>query len=390
MSSPIELGAVIRKVFRVYVDQASVLMPAAAVVFVITGVLTDLIIATKSAGLSLLVLIVDLIATTLFTGMVVELVADVQDGRRDASATALLRAVTPVLGELILVGIVAGVLEAIGFVLILIPGLILMTIWSVVAPVVVIEHPGGLRALGRSRALVRGNAWQVFGVIIVLVLGVVVVSGLLDALAESAGSSVGLVVRVVVGVLTAPISALAAAVLYFELRGGARRDVEPPCRLRADGSAGRARGAAPPPLGPRLSIGARLFAGLRRGSASPASTPPGMSRARSSIWRSSPAESSSSTRRIVYLAPSPAAGSPRARRARVLRTSPGRSRPSGRATRSPWSRSRPGDTTTAGEVAALCAYLASPAGDYFSGCLLEMRHESRHRARAAPLSFARF
>lgn len=218
VSSPIDSGAVIRKVFRVYVDQASVLMPAAAVVFVITGVLTDLIIATKSTGLELLVLIIDLIATTLFTGMVVGLVADVQNGRRDASATQLLRAVTPVLGELILVGIVTVMLEAIGFVLLLIPGLILMTIWSVVAPVVVIEHPGGLRALGQSRALVRGNAWQVFGVIIVLVLGLVVASGLLDALAESAGGSFGLVVRVVVGVLTAPISALAAAVLYFELR----------------------------------------------------------------------------------------------------------------------------------------------------------------------------
>lgn len=227
MSSPIELGAVIRKVFRIYVDRASVLMPAAAVVFVITGVLTDLIIATKSAGLSLLVLILDLVAGTLFTGMVVELVADVQEGRRDAGAGQLLRAVTPVLGELILVGIVAGVLEAIGFVLILIPGLILMTIWAVVAPVVVIEHPGGLSALSRSRALVRGNGWQVFGVILVLVLGVVIVSGLLDALAEGAGSGAGLVVRVVVGVLTAPISSLAAAVLYFELRGGARRDVEP-------------------------------------------------------------------------------------------------------------------------------------------------------------------
>ncbi len=139
VSSSIELGAVIRKVFRIYVDQASVLMPAAAVVFVITGVLSELLISSKSAGLALLVLVVDLIATTLFTGMVVELVADIQDGRRDASPTQLLRAVTPVLGELILVGIVTGVLEAIGFLLILIPGLILMTIWSVVAPVVVIE-----------------------------------------------------------------------------------------------------------------------------------------------------------------------------------------------------------------------------------------------------------
>ena len=43
--------------------------------------------------------IVALVATTLFTGMVVELVADVQDGRRDATAGQLLRAVAPVLGR---------------------------------------------------------------------------------------------------------------------------------------------------------------------------------------------------------------------------------------------------------------------------------------------------
>jgi NAD(P)-dependent dehydrogenase (short-subunit alcohol dehydrogenase family) len=33
----------------------------------------------------------------------------------------------------------------------------------------------------------------------------------------------------------------------------------------------------------------------------------------------------------------------------------------------------PGEATTAGEVAALTAYLASPAGEYFSGCLLDLR-----------------
>ena len=32
----------------------------------------------------------------------------------------------------------------------------------------------------------------------------------------------------------------------------------------------------------------------------------------------------------------------------------------------------PGEDTTAGEVATLAAYLASPAGAYFSGCLLEL------------------
>jgi citronellol/citronellal dehydrogenase len=33
----------------------------------------------------------------------------------------------------------------------------------------------------------------------------------------------------------------------------------------------------------------------------------------------------------------------------------------------------PGAATTAAELAALCAWLASPAGAYFSGCLLDLR-----------------
>jgi hypothetical protein len=215
--SQIDVGAIIRRTFQIYVDQASVLMPAAAVVFAISGVFGVLLIAASS-GLAFIALIVSLLATTLFTGMVVELVADVQDGRRDASAGQLLRAVTPVLGQLILVGIVAGIGILIGFVLIVVPGLILATLWSVAAPVVVLERPGGLRALGRSRELVRGNGWNVFAVILLLVILVGVVGSGIEVAADAAGTGVGLVVRVVVGILTAPISALAAAVLYFDLR----------------------------------------------------------------------------------------------------------------------------------------------------------------------------
>jgi hypothetical protein len=217
LNNSIDVGAIIRRTFQIYVDQASVLMPAAAVVFAISGVFGVLLIAA-SPTLALVALIVSLVATTLFTGMVVELVADVQDGKRDASAGQLLRAVTPVLGKLILVGVVAGIGIAIGFVLIVVPGLILATIWSVAAPVVVLERPGGLRALGRSRELVRGNGWNVFAVILLLVILVGLVGAGIEAGADAAGTAVGLVVRVIVGILTAPVSALAAAVLYFDLR----------------------------------------------------------------------------------------------------------------------------------------------------------------------------
>jgi len=216
MSAPLDVAAVIRRVFSIYVEEASVLMPAAAVVFVFTGILRTVLVASAPA-LELVAALVALVAITLFTGMVVELVADVQDGRRDATVAQLLAAVTPVFGRLILVGLVAGVGIVIGFLAIIVPGLILITVWSVIAPVVVLERPPGLRALRRSRELVRGNGRPVFGVIVVLVVGVNVLAGLLEAVGDSAGTGAGIVVTVIVQVLTAPVAALAASVLYFEL-----------------------------------------------------------------------------------------------------------------------------------------------------------------------------
>jgi Uncharacterised protein family (UPF0259) len=217
MSERLDVGVVIRRVFDIYVDQAPVLLPASAAVFVVTGIVTALLVAA-APGLALLALLLSIVATTLFTGMVVELVADLQDGRRDHSAGDLLRAASPVIGQLILVGIVAAIGIVIGFLLIVVPGLILITIWSVAAPVVVLERPGVFAALGRSRELVRGNGWQVFGVIFVLFFLVLFVSSGIEIAADSAGTAAGLVARVIVGVLSAPFSALAAAVLYFELR----------------------------------------------------------------------------------------------------------------------------------------------------------------------------
>jgi hypothetical protein len=220
MNRSIDIGSVISRTFQIYADQASVLLPAAAVVFVAVGVISALLVVIAPV-LAIVAFIVILVGTTLFTGMVVELVADVQDGRRDATVGQLIAAARPVIGQLILVGIVAGIATAIGFVLIIVPGLILITIWAVFAPVIVLERPPGLGALGRSRELVRGNGWQVFGVIVVLVIGVGIVSAIVEAIGASGGTGVAIVVRVIVQILTAPLSALAASVLYFELRGPA-------------------------------------------------------------------------------------------------------------------------------------------------------------------------
>ncbi len=257
MNRRLEVGAVVRRVFDIYVDQAPVLMPVAAVVFVISGVLAE-VLEASGPGLALLALLIKLVATTLFTGMVVRLVADVQDGRRDSSPTELLNAATPVLGKLILVGLAAGIGVVVGLVAFLIPGLILITVWFVAAPVVVLERPPGLQALRRSRELVRGNGWPVFGVLAVLFLAVGVVAQGIIVAAAAASPAAGLVVSVVVGVLIAPLAALPAAVCYFELRGlAAERGAEPPGAEPAPG--GEPPYGEGPPAGPDNTDAERAF-----------------------------------------------------------------------------------------------------------------------------------
>jgi hypothetical protein len=90
----------------------------------------------------------------------------------------------------------------------------------VLAPVIVVERRDAIGAFGRSRELVRGHGWQVFGVIVVLFLLQFLVTAVIQALANSiADSVVGYsLADLIVRLLVAPLSALAAAVLFFELK----------------------------------------------------------------------------------------------------------------------------------------------------------------------------
>jgi hypothetical protein len=211
----IEPGRIVREVFRIYREQAGVLLPVALVLFGINALVSY---ALQDGALALIASIVALIISTFYQGMVVQLVRDVIDGRRDHSAGDLLRSVSPVVMPLIVVSILAGIGIVIGFILIIIPGLFLLTIWSVVAPVVVVENPGIGGAFSRSRALVKDHGWQVFAVIVIVFLIFLVVGVITAILVSSVGDAGGSVFSWLLNVITAPIAALVGSVLYFALR----------------------------------------------------------------------------------------------------------------------------------------------------------------------------
>jgi hypothetical protein len=220
MKPKLDVAGIFERIFAIYRDQFTLLIPAAVVIFVPVAILNGFIYEEGGFLLLILAAVVGVVATYWYQGMVVEAARDILDGRRDQTVGSLISAAAPVIGPLIGAGFLAGIGIAFGLVLLIVPGLILLTIWAVIVPVIVIERTGVLAAFGRSRELVRGHGWQVFGVIVVIFLITFVVraavTGVVSGIDDSfAGFAVA---DLIVNLLMVPLSALAASVMFFELR----------------------------------------------------------------------------------------------------------------------------------------------------------------------------
>jgi MFS family permease len=253
MNQKLDVGNVLTRTFETYRDQFTLLVPAALLIFLPVAVLNAVTFNAGGVLALLLAIAIGVIATYWFQGMVVEAVRDILDGRRDHTVGSLFSSVAPVIGPLIGAGLLAGIATAIGFILLIVPGLFLLTIWAVLAPVIVVERPGVLPAFGRSQALVKGHGWQVFGVIAVLFLITVAATAVVQAILVGISDSfIGYFFsEIVVRVLVSPLSAIAAAVMFFELKARHGEPVlEPRAPAPAPPPATAPPAPAPPPAAP--------------------------------------------------------------------------------------------------------------------------------------------
>ncbi len=189
------------------------LLPVAAVLFAIQLAIALLL----PIGLALVLSVLFWVLSLLYQGFVVELVAQARAGVQTSSTgiwcvRSLLRSARCWRSRIVFA---VGVM--VGFVLIIVPGLMLITFWCVVVPVEVLERRGVFASFARSRELVRGNGWNVFGVIVVVYVAVLAISLLAGVVAAPLGHVGRDIVQWAVNVAVTPVVALSASVLYFEL-----------------------------------------------------------------------------------------------------------------------------------------------------------------------------
>jgi hypothetical protein len=158
------------------------------------------------------------IGTSFVQGALAEAVKDVHEGRDPASVGELYERTRPRLGTLVGAAILAGIGIGLASLLLLVPGLVLWTRWSLVVPVIVLEgHP--LRgAFRRSSELVRGNGWRVFSVLLVMFLLSAIVGAVVAKVVSPLPSFWAVWIGgVVASSIVTPLTAHALAVMYYRL-----------------------------------------------------------------------------------------------------------------------------------------------------------------------------
>jgi hypothetical protein len=151
-------------------------------------------------------------------GGLVEIVRGLhEDGDDDASVFAALGRASGRVMKLVCVSILFGLGVGFASILLLIPGLIVATRWAVAVPAAMLEEGNARGALGRSRAIVAGNGWNVFKVLFAVGMLNVIVLLPLTLVAHGSGPF-GIWVATTIGsALTAPYAAHALTVVYYAL-----------------------------------------------------------------------------------------------------------------------------------------------------------------------------
>jgi uncharacterized membrane protein len=212
------LTGVLAEAWGLYRRFAAHFLAIAFVLYFLTAVIVVLLTMTAGATGYFLAAIVEFVAAFLVQAAMVKAVQDVRDGQADLSIDATISAAARLLLPVVGASILAGIGIGIGLVLLVIPGLILMTYWSLIVPSIVAGESGAMAAFGKSWRAVSGHFWQAFGTyVLVFLIWVAFDIALGLALLVVPAALRSFLSSVIGGTLLAPFYALVVTLVYYRL-----------------------------------------------------------------------------------------------------------------------------------------------------------------------------
>jgi len=222
------LSGVLSEAWALYKRHAPHFIVIAFAIYLVIAVINALLSWALGGVGVILGWVISLTGMFLLQAALVTAVQDVRDGRVDLDLGATISAAMPFLTAVAAASVLAGIGIAIGFALIIVPGLILVTFWSLLVPAIVIGRAGPLESFSRSWRTVRGNGWHVFCTFIMVfllyVVGEWVLQFILIALPVAWRN---LIADLIAGALVTPFIAIVTTLIYYRLTAAHGEQAEP-------------------------------------------------------------------------------------------------------------------------------------------------------------------
>jgi uncharacterized membrane protein len=235
MLRPLTVGEILDTSFSLYRRHFAAL---ATVTLVCTGVPLVLRLFLEAAGgifsnlaLALLYGISLVVLNLVASGATVFIVSESYLGRPISAREALERA-TPYIGRILVCSLLLALVVGLGFLMLVIPGIMLAVGLALAIPAVVLEpRSSASAALSRSWELTRGARWRIFGLgvtlLVLLYIPVLAITGLLALLVSPGQAVIGsasilmmavLAVSGIVQMFIYPLFYCVLTVTYYDLR----------------------------------------------------------------------------------------------------------------------------------------------------------------------------
>jgi len=169
----------------------------------------------RAVGSGFLIWVIGVLITMIVVGAITRATAGIFVGQR-ATLEGAYQFGLARLWSILLVSFLVAIIVGVGFILLIIPGLIALTRLISAIPALVVEDRRGTTALVRSNDLVRGYSWPVFGTYLVAAI----IAGLVTSL-FTAWFSNWFVRGLLAGIahtITQPFIALVVVLIYLDLR----------------------------------------------------------------------------------------------------------------------------------------------------------------------------
>jgi hypothetical protein len=215
----LSIGEVLGEAWSLYTRYAGKLILMAAIVFGFLSLVAAAIGSTRNPALIAVVAVTNTVGLLWLQGALTVAVGELRAGRAIGSIGTIFDRVAPRLLPLILTGILAAIAVGGGLILLIIPGLIVLTYVMAVTPAVVLERRGVADSFRRSIDLVRGDGLRVFAIIgITWLFGAIIATVIRAVLVPLPPFFDIYIAGVIANSIVMPYVALAWTLTFFDLK----------------------------------------------------------------------------------------------------------------------------------------------------------------------------